>query len=185
MNELGKKPEISEVKAPESQGFKEIKPEGSSTFQEAAEFVKGLFDGLFKENHIQEEVKPITEMPQIESEHGGGSYKAVKEYVKREGLEDQEAHHMPADSSSELKTDDGPCIAMSKEDHMKTASWGHSKEARAYCEAQKNFIQEGKFMDAFQMDVDDIHSKFGDRYDAQIAEAKAYIESLQKAGVIA
>ena len=114
-------------------------------------------------------------------EKKGGSYKDVK---KETDSETKEVHHMPADSSTELSRDDGPAIKMDKEDHRQTASCGNSKEAKEYREKQKELIDQGKFREAFQMDVDDIHEKFGDKYDDAIAEASEYVDKLEQEGKI-
>lgn len=107
--------------------------------------------------------------------YSGGSYGELK----KEGHGDnsippQEVHHMPADSESPLERNDGPAIAMDKTDHRQTASCGNSLEAREYRAKQAELIKEGKFEEAMQMDIDDIHEKFGDKYDDAIAEMKEY-----------
>lgn len=105
----------------------------------------------------------------------GGSYGSLKE--KGHGyLSDppQEVHHMPADSVNNLDTNDGPAIAMDKQDHQQTASYGRSKEAIEYRQQQKELIENGKFEEAMQMDIDDIKSKFGNRYDEAIDQMKEY-----------
>lgn len=91
-----------------------------------------------------------------------------------------EVHHMPAASSSHLERCDGPSIVMDYEDHRETASCGRSREAQEYRDKQKELIEQGKFREAFQMDVDDIHEKFGDKYDEAISKAEAYIDQLEK-----
>lgn len=108
----------------------------------------------------------------------GGSYGDLKEAGY--GWPDQEVHHMPADSASELPRNDGPAIVMDYEDHRKTASCGSSREAYEYRMAQKALIEQGKFDEAMQMDIDDIHEKFGDKYDNAIAEAQAYAKKLKE-----
>lgn len=95
-----------------------------------------------------------------------------------------EVHHMPANSASELPTDDGPCIVMDYEDHRETASCGNSREAQEYRAKQKELIEQGKYREAFQMDVDDIHEKFGDKYDDAISKAEEYLDQLEKEGKI-
>jgi hypothetical protein len=60
---------------------------------------------------------------------------------------------------------------MDPADHMKTASWGSSRSAKAYRAKQADLIEQGKYDEAFLMDVDDIQSKFGDKYDDAILEA--------------
>lgn len=84
---------------------------------------------------------------------------------------------MPADSVNNLDRDDGPAIAMDKQDHQQTASYGSSKEAIEYRQQQKELIEDGKFEEAIQMDIDDIKSKFGDRYDEAIGQMKEYYDN--------
>ena len=114
-----------------------------------------------------------------ETEKQGGSYDEVKE--NSNGVT-HEVHHMPADSASDLPRGDGPAIKMEKEDHWKTASWGKSKEAQEYRQKQRELIEQGKFLEAFEMDVADIRAKFGDKYDDAIAEAREYVKKLEEEG---
>jgi hypothetical protein len=103
---------------------------------------------------------------------GGGAYSEVK-------TEGSHAHHMPSKDASHLSTEKGPAISMGPEDHRRTASYGNSNEARAYREEQRKLIVEGKFKEAQQMDIDDIRSKFGSKYDQQIKEMLEYTKTLQ------
>lgn len=82
-------------------------------------------------------------------------------------------HHMPAKQASPLKEADAPAIRMSLSDHRKTASYGGRKGStqQAYRDKQAGLIQQGKFDEAFLMDVNDIQSKFGNKYDNAILEA--------------
>jgi hypothetical protein len=89
-----------------------------------------------------------------------------------------EVHHIPAKSVSELSIQDGPAIVMEREHHGKTASYGLSREACEYRAAQKELIEQRKFREAVQMDIDDIHEKFGDKYDDAIEEMLEYIDKL-------
>ncbi|ONI47906.1 hypothetical protein AN644_03475 [Candidatus Epulonipiscium fishelsonii] len=114
------------------------------------------------------------EVPQFR----GSSYVEIRKETK--GNSSLEAHHMPADSTNELARNDGPAIAMDKCDHRETASCGNSKEAREYRAEQKALISEGKFEEAFEMDVKDIQSKFGDKYDYAINEARQYLNTLKE-----
>lgn len=111
----------------------------------------------------------------------GGSYGDV--FKEGEG-DTYEVHHMPADSASYLERDDGPAIKMEKADHRQTASCGSSREAREYRAQQKELIDQGKFREALQMDIDDIHEKFGDKYDDAIAEMLEYVDKLEAEGKI-
>ena len=87
-----------------------------------------------------------------------------------------ESHHAPANSASPISTGDGPALAMERADHYDTASWGNSREARAYRAEQSRLIEEGRFRDAQQMDIDDIRAKFGTKYDDAIQQMLDYTE---------
>ena len=72
----------------------------------------------------------------------------------------------------------GPAISMSKEDHENTLSYGSSDKAKAYREKQRILIDQGKFREAQQMDIDDIREKFPGKYERQIQEMLDYTEEL-------
>jgi hypothetical protein len=122
-----------------------------------------------------------TNLTEVMNEKQGGSYKDVK---KTSSGETHEVHHMPADSASPLERNDGPAIKMEKADHRKTASCGSSREAREYQQIQRELIEEGKFLEALQMDIDDIREKFGDKYDDAINEMMEYVNTMIKEGKI-
>ena len=105
------------------------------------------------------------------AEKTGGSYAEVK---KISDGNIHEIHHTPADSVTKFDYTDGPAIRMDKMDHRQTASWGNSREARQYRETQKKLVSEGKIRDTIQMDIDDIVSKFGDKYDESIKQMLEY-----------
>lgn len=48
------------------------------------------------------------------------------------------------------------------------------KEGALYRQTQLDFINQGKFADAIQMDIDDIQSSFGSKYDSSINEMLDY-----------
>jgi RHS repeat-associated protein len=89
-------------------------------------------------------------------------------------------HHMPAKSASPLKAKDGPAIRMKIKDHMKTASFRSGKKPNAYRKKQKDLINEGKFKDAFEMDVQDVKSQFGNKYNRAIKQAKKQMIKVEK-----
>lgn len=68
----------------------------------------------------------------------------------------------------------GPCILMTTSDHMQTASWGSSSAAVAYRAQQLSLVKQGKYLAAMQMDIDDIHAKFGSRYNTAISRMWSY-----------
>ncbi len=86
---------------------------------------------------------------------------------------------MPAAESSPLHLQNGPAIALPKAEHIQTASYGTSRSAREYRAKQRKLVAEGKFYEAQQMDIDDIHEKFGDKYDKHIEELQNYTASLR------
>jgi hypothetical protein len=65
-----------------------------------------------------------------------------------------------------------PVILMTPEDHQATASYGSA--GAAYRNTQLGLVQQGLYLQAMQMDIDDIHSKFGSRYDGAISEMWGY-----------
>lgn len=118
-----------------------------------------------------------------EAKPTGGTYGELKDAWRGE-LEKEpphEVHHMPANDVNGLNVNDGPAIVMDKANHRQTASCGNSLEAREYRAKQGDLIKEGKFEEAMQMDIDDIHEKFGDKYDDAIAQMK---ENAKEKGMI-
>ena len=101
----------------------------------------------------------------------GGAYKDVP-------ANGGQVHHMPANSISPYSKGKGPGIRMETKDHMETASWGSSKKAKLYRQRQKELIDQGKFREAQQMDIDDVHSKFNNKYDNAIEEMRRYTNQL-------
>jgi len=180
MNEFSKTFDVVESKKPEAEYFKDIKPERDMSVKEAKSFVDRLFENsreqdgdIYTENDVPSEKNDISE----ENKEGG----RFVELINREGTE---RHHMPADCVNGLERDDGPAIIMDKDDHRQTASCGGSKEAKEYQIEQAKLVGEGKLREAFQMDVDDIRSKFGEKYDDAIAQADKYISKLETEGKI-
>lgn len=167
MGEIGSSFKINDVAENRNriENYKNIKPETSITTQECRDFLKEKF-----QKEVMEKDFP---------EKSGGSYGELY----REGEGDKyEIHHMPADSVSNLERNDGPAIRMEKADHRETASCGNSREAREYRAEQKSLIEQGKFREAMQMDIDDIHEKFGDKYDEGIKQMCEYVDKLESEG---
>lgn len=106
----------------------------------------------------------------------GGSYSEVSINPEKGKVE---AHETPAFSATgSPKRNDGPAIRMTVDDHGKTASWGSSKQAIEYRQQQAALIKNKNYKAAIQMDIDDIHSKFGNKYDEAITEMLEYAESI-------
>ncbi len=124
-----------------------------------------------KPNNTQTNANPKTRTGATGNQKSGGAYSDVK-------AKGHHAHHMPANDASPLPKEQGPAIKMDPKDHRKTASYGNSKEARAHREKQRELIEQGKFKDAQKMDIDDIKSKFGSKYDKQIEEMLEYTDNI-------
>lgn len=105
----------------------------------------------------------------------GGTYREL--FSKFKGnLKDNklQIHHVPANASSSetvMSRLDGPSILMTEKDHALTASYGNSLSAQSYRAKQAKYIEEGNWKKAFEMDVNDIRSKFGEKYDEALKAA--------------
>lgn len=204
--------EVKENKSHAVEKFKNMKPEKEMTVKELKDAVKFEFNKAAEEARTEEQestelkervddngttyqegnkLPPDTEFEvngNIENiqetdvpEKKGGSYDEV--FKGGEG-DKFEVHHMPADCVSNLERGDGPAIKMEKEDHRQTASCGSSQEAREYRAKQKEWIEQGKFREAVQMDIEDIHEKFDAKYDDAISEMLEYVDKLEAEGKI-
>lgn len=117
------------------------------------------------------------------SDKQGGRYKDLHDAGHGWNHEPpEEVHHMPSNDASDLPRDDGPAIVMDRDDHRETASCGNSKDAQEYRAKQKELINQGKFREALQMDIDDIHEKFADKYDDAIKDMLDYVDKLEEEG---
>ncbi|MCI6186364.1 MAG: hypothetical protein MR739_04205 [Spirochaetia bacterium] len=131
--------------------------------------------------------KQLSPESQVEKLKVGGSYGQLKDAGHDHGhIPPEEKHHMPAweamGETTKVEYTDCPALAMEVEDHRQTASWGNSLDAREYRAKQTELIKQGNFREALQMDIDDIHEKFGDKYDEGIAQMLEYVGKLEKAG---
>ena len=114
------------------------------------------------------------------AKYQGGAHGLMK-LPPGDGLD---SHHMPSADASYLPREIGPAIKMDPADHLRTASHGSSRAAAAYRLAQKRLIDAGNFTGAFAMDVADIRSKLGNKYDGAIAQAGAYMQCLKQNGIV-
>jgi len=150
---------------------------------EVEDEISSEYDNYLEEDKAQEYEHESAEEKEGKevSEVKGGSYRDIKENMKErnETGEEYEVHHTPADSCTELSRNEGPAIKMERDDHRQTASCGYSREAQEYRAQQKELIDNGKFDEAVQMDVDDIKEKFGDKYDEGIDEMRTYSQKFK------
>ncbi|HWA73194.1 MAG TPA: polymorphic toxin-type HINT domain-containing protein [Polyangiaceae bacterium] len=118
----------------------------------------------------------------------GGSYyqvrNAASHYVGADGKEISlggEVNHMPAWDSwvqsgkNPFTHGTAPAIWMETADHRAMTSTGSSAAAKAYRAKQAKLIKQGKIMEAIQMDIDEIHKKYGSKYDQGIQEMLDYL----------
>ncbi|MCC8691648.1 hemagglutinin repeat-containing protein [Xanthomonas campestris] len=113
----------------------------------------------------------------VKDEKLGGPHRQTSK-PSGDGLD---SHHCPAQScykGAPIGSGGGPAIKMDPEDHELTASFGRSKSAQAYRDKQKELLDQGRLMDAVQMDVDDIRAKFGKKYDGHIQQMIDYAKTL-------
>ena len=85
----------------------------------------------------------------------------------------EQRHHMPAQAAGN-QGGEGGAITMKTTDHKLTASCDNKPGAKEYRETQKKLIEEGKFQEAFEMDVKDIHKNFGDDYNESIEQLRKW-----------
>lgn len=113
----------------------------------------------------------------IAGEKLGGAHKDTSKPVN-DGFD---SHHCPAKNcykDAPISSSDGPAIKMEPADHKKTASWGSSDDAIEYRAKQQELLNQGKLNEAMQKDIDDIRSKFGNKYDNAIKEMVEYTKTL-------
>lgn len=87
-------------------------------------------------------------------------------------------HHIPSDVISPLSSYKGPCIRMVIADHKKTASYGSSTSAKQFRSKELSLIQQGKFLGAQQLGINDIKGLFGSKYTYAINDMVLYTKSL-------
>ena len=100
----------------------------------------------------------------------GGSY-----YKVRSSNIGGEVHHAPANSISPLSHGKGPAVWMDKADHKLTGSHGsRGLSGKMYRLKQSQFINKGKWNKALDMDIVDIKTQFGNKYNAGLIEMIDY-----------
>ena len=90
----------------------------------------------------------------------------------------QQRHHMPAQGSGVPK-DNGGAVVMEAKDHELTTSWDNSIAAQKFKQRQTELLNQGRYRDAIDMDIQDILKKFPDgRYNNAIQEMIRYYQSI-------
>jgi RHS repeat-associated protein len=88
------------------------------------------------------------------------------------------AAHMVAQSVDALPRRMGPSIIMEVEHHLQMTSTGSSMEAQAYRAVQSWMVNSGYYLDAFELEVQNITLVYGHYYDFAINQAREYVLSL-------
>ena len=126
----------------------------------------------------------------------GGSYNEINNFRKKlNGYNPNqpdkqvggEIHHMPAKDvyaaswpgpgQPPFNDQTGPAIWLEEADHEKTKSYGSSKAAEAYRQEQAALVAQGKICEAIYMDINDIRSIAGAKYEEGIKEMLKYVET--------
>ncbi|GLW13202.1 hypothetical protein Misp01_83300 [Microtetraspora sp. NBRC 13810] len=89
----------------------------------------------------------------------------------------KEINHIPPHSVNPFSHHMGSAIRMDKLDHRAVNSTGSSGAAKRWRQAQKDLIDSGDIRGAMQMDVDDIRSRYGSKYDDAIQEMYDSLDS--------
>lgn len=101
----------------------------------------------------------------------GGKYGTMKAY-------DGHRHHMPSKSVDGLSDYMGAAIRMIAAEHKNTASYGNTPSAKSFRAKERDLVQQGKFLQAQQLGINDIQTKYGAKYNAAINDMISYTKSL-------
>ncbi|MBM7168905.1 hypothetical protein JQK87_10850 [Streptomyces sp. G44] len=74
----------------------------------------------------------------------------------------------------------GPSIRMELADHRALRSTGSGPRADAWRATQRQLIDSGRWDQAMKMDIDDIRSRYGSKYDGHIADMVASLKNNTK-----
>ena len=157
-------------------GNEEYKYDGDG-YVVATRFLIDAVLGEFKSIGMKAVTRTVAVVKKDPADVLGGPHKDTSKPVN-DGLD---SHHCPAQKcykGAPISSRDGPAIKMDPEDHKNTASFGRSEEAKAYRDKQQALLEEGRLMDAIQMDINDIRSKFGNKYDEGIKQMLEYASKL-------
>jgi hypothetical protein len=91
-----------------------------------------------------------------------------------------EVHHAPAKSASSFIPADSPAFRMEIADHATTKSYALVKGSRKYIAAQRAMVESGNFRGAVNMDISDVQSRFGAKYNQGIQEMLNYLNRIGK-----
>lgn len=102
----------------------------------------------------------------------GGQYKSLKDPATGNNYAGTEINHVPpaAVAEAHLGYRSGPAVRMDYLDHRAVYSTGSSRASKAWRMWQQELVDGGRIDEAVQMDINDIRSRFGAKYDGAIGQ---------------
>jgi hypothetical protein len=99
-------------------------------------------------------------------------------YSKKDILE---ANHLPTMKSMELSGfkinyNEGSAFQMLYEEHRAFVSTGSSRAAVAFRNQEASLLNQGKFMDAFDLNAKRVQSAYGNKYNDALNQARDYYQ---------
>lgn len=79
-------------------------------------------------------------------------------------------HHMPQDALGHMPRQDGGCIVLTHEDHVKTRTYGYKEKATKQADLGR------PFKDVLKDDIIDVKTIVGDKYDTALGELIEFYE---------
>ncbi|WP_423732087.1 hypothetical protein [Hafnia paralvei] len=112
---------------------------------------------------------------------GKGDYRGgAHSETSRPAGDGLDSHHMPADDVSPLSRSQGPAIQMDPSDHKVTRSNGSSHAAFKYRKKIEELLRKGEWRKAMAIEIWDIKSVNGRKYNEAIKEMLLYFKCLDK-----
>lgn len=168
----------------------EMQKAGKSELEIQMEVFNGMADYI-EQNMIRSKAKEQSDMSRvlqsIISERkaldkylglpkDGGDYKTMASKHSAEGV--REANHIPPWAAYrelvDLTYEEGPTIVMDYEDHRGLSS----TISESHRSRQRELIAQGKFMEAMQLDITEIRTRFPGLYDQAIARMESYLKGI-------
>ncbi|WP_051366930.1 LamG-like jellyroll fold domain-containing protein [Hamadaea tsunoensis] len=121
----------------------------------------------------------------------GGQYKDLKDPATGNNVPGTEINHMPSSQANTevfgIPEGQGLAIQMDEADHVLTESWGRGYAGELHRAEQMYLLRQGRLTEALDMDILNIKSMFGNKYDAAMNEMLGalpdYLAAINKAGI--
>jgi hypothetical protein len=130
---------------------------------------------------VKAELKAASEEAQVSTKPAstflGGAKKDL--YSKQKILE---ANHAPTMKSFEIagfkiSYNEGSAFQMLYDEHRLFISTGRDKAAVVFRNQEANLLKQGKFMEAFDLNVQRVKSTYGNKYDGAMGQAREYYQN--------